>query len=86
MNMTTKESQRMAAALQSAIEHAGGVSALVDEINRITTDPVSRTTVYYWAKTRVPAERAVEIERALSGAIQRADLRPDLFNCGFADV
>lgn len=30
-------------------------------------------------KTRVTAERAVEIERATGGAVTRTDLRPDLF-------
>lgn len=29
--------------------------------------------------TKVPAERAVEIERATEGAVSRSDLRPDLW-------
>ncbi len=38
---------------------------------------VTPGAVWQWAASRVPAERAVEIERATG--IPRAELRPDLF-------
>lgn len=32
-----------------------------------------------WRKSRIPAERCVEIEIATNGAVTRAELRPDVF-------
>ena len=31
-------------------------------------------------KTRIPAERCIEIERVTEGVVMRFDLRPDLFS------
>jgi len=73
-------------AIDSAINDARGVQNLVDALNKVTHIPVTRTMVYYWRRTAIPAERAVELEKALSGRVARGDLRPDLFNCGFSDV
>ncbi len=47
---------------------------------------VDRSLVSQWlsGKTRITAERAVQIERTTNGAIRREDLRPDIFGplCG----
>lgn len=32
-----------------------------------------------WRRSRIPAERCVEIELATKGAVTRAELRPDVF-------
>jgi DNA-binding transcriptional regulator YdaS (Cro superfamily) len=42
---------------------------------------VDRSLVSQWlsGKTKVTAERAVQIERATNGAVTRAELRPDIF-------
>lgn len=62
--------------LQKAIEEAGSQSALAEKINR------AQGHVYYWlhhAKNGVPPDAAIEIEKALGGAVTRHDLRPDIF-------
>lgn len=43
---------------------------------------VSRSQMirYITGERRIPAERAIEIERASDGKIRREELRPDLFN------
>lgn len=38
---------------------------------------VNKSTVHYWERKRIPAERVLEVERATS--LSRHDLRPDLF-------
>src|SRR3954471_17204098 len=58
-------------ALERAIVEAGGVAALARAIN-VTPQAVSQ-----W--DRVPAERALAVEKATGGAITRHDLRPDLY-------
>lgn len=42
---------------------------------------VSQGLVWQWinGKTRVTAERAIQIETATGGKVDRASLRPDLF-------
>jgi len=56
-------------ALAEAALRVGGVAKLAEMLG------VSRQAVYKW--TRVPAERAPQIER-LTG-VSRAELRPDLY-------
>lgn len=56
--------------LREAIRCAGSMSALAEGIG------MSRQAIYGW-KTRIPAERVVDIERVTG--ISRAKLRPDLF-------
>ena len=65
--MTSAELVRKAAIL------VGSQSALADAIG------ASPAMVWQWADGRrpVPIERAVQIERATSGAVTRRDLRPD---------
>ena len=42
---------------------------------------VTQGLIWQWVngKARVPAERAVQLERATDGKVTRAELRPDLF-------
>src|SRR5579883_7076 len=58
-------------ALERAILEAGGVAALARAIN-VTPQAVSQ-----W--DRVPAERAIAVEKATEGRISRHELRPDLY-------
>jgi hypothetical protein len=58
-------------ALVRAIEEAGGVAELARKLS------ISSQAVSQW--DRVPAERALEVERATGGAVTRHDLRPDLY-------
>jgi DNA-binding transcriptional regulator YdaS (Cro superfamily) len=58
-------------ALSRAIEEAGGVAELARKLS------ISSQAVSQW--DRVPAERALEVERATGGAVTRHDLRPDLY-------
>ncbi len=58
-------------ALERAITQVGGVAALARAIN-VTPQAVSQ-----W--DRVPAERAIAVEKATDGKITRHDLRPDLY-------
>lgn len=43
---------------------------------------VTQGLVWQWLneRTRITAERAVQIEKATDGAVTRAELRPDLFS------
>jgi DNA-binding transcriptional regulator YdaS (Cro superfamily) len=41
---------------------------------------LKQSTVSYWAKTGIPAERAVEIETATDGEVPRWLCRPDLWS------
>lgn len=62
--------------LEKAIDLAGGQSALAGKINR------AQGHIYYWlhkSKNGCPPDVAIEIEIALSGAITRYELRPDIF-------
>lgn len=63
----------MATALENAIEAFGGSRRLAEALD------VVPMTVSQWKRRGVPAERAVEIERATGGKVTRYDLRPDLF-------
>lgn len=75
--MTNAEIAQMQSALARAIEHGQGLSALARRIG------VSRQAINNWRERGVPAERAVDIERALDGHVSRRELRPDIFsNCG----
>lgn len=64
-------------ALDKAIDHAGGVTALAEKLG------VRQSVVSNWrtrgVSPRVPAERCIAIEQATKGAVTRHDLRPDVF-------
>ncbi len=57
--------------LEKAIKAAGGESALARAIG------VTRQAVHGWAK--VPADRALAVERATDGRVRCYELRPDVF-------
>lgn len=63
-------------ALQSAIKHAGGPSALASTLG------ISSQAISQW--TRAPAERVLQIERAVDKKVTRSELRPDLYPEGEA--
>lgn len=49
--------------------------------------PATQGLVSQWERgTTIPAERAVEIERATGGEVSRSDLRPDLWPVGESEV
>lgn len=60
-------------ALKTAIENAGGQSALARKVG------CSQPTIWYWLNRlgQVPAERVVAVEAA--GHVPRFKLRPDLY-------
>jgi DNA-binding transcriptional regulator YdaS (Cro superfamily) len=59
--------------MKAALQQFGGQAGLARALN------LRQPSVWKWVHGRVPAERAVEIERATGGKISRAALRPDLF-------
>lgn len=63
--------------LNRAVALAGGQSQLARAIG----GGVTQQQVWNWLHRdkRLPGERAIQIERALKGAIRREELRPDLF-------
>src|SRR3954463_2924543 len=65
-------------ALERAITQVGGVAALARAIN-VTPQAVSQ-----W--DRVPAERALAVEKATEGRISRHDLRPVLSPAGLGQA
>lgn len=60
-----------AAALQKAIEAAGGAAALARELG------VTVQAVCGWRKC--PPKRAIAIERAIKGVVTREELCPEVF-------
>jgi DNA-binding transcriptional regulator YdaS (Cro superfamily) len=64
--------------IDRAIKLAGGLTELARRISEQTGKPISIQAIRKW-RENVPAERCPEIERAVDGAVTRADLRPDLW-------
>jgi DNA-binding transcriptional regulator YdaS (Cro superfamily) len=60
-------------AFKAVIEKVGSQNKLGDLIKR------SQSTISHWAKSGIPAEAAIEIERATDGKIPRWMCRPDLW-------
>ena len=62
-------------ALQRAVEHFGGQSALGRALER------RQSVIAYWLyhAREIPAAAAIAIEKATGGAVTRQELRPDLF-------
>lgn len=58
-----------------AIELVGGQTALAKACG------VSQQLVWHWLHVaeKIPAERAIDIERATDGKVSRGDIRPDLW-------
>ena len=59
--------------LKRAIEIAGSTTMLAKQIG------VSRQAVEKWEQNGVPADRALDIERVVGGAVKRHELRPELY-------
>lgn len=60
--------------LERAIQAVGSQQALADALG------IKSPSIAEWRKRgRIPAERAVEIERATDGAVTCHELRPDLW-------
>ena len=60
--------------VQVAAAVAGSQSKLARALN------VRPQSVHQWCETGVvPAKRAIQIERAVNGAVTRYELRPDLY-------
>jgi len=60
-------------ALKQAITAAGSMSALAAKLG------VTRQAIENWFERGIPAERVREVEEAVSGAVTRDSLRPDLY-------
>ena len=64
------------AALQRAIKVVGSQQKLAAAL----VPPIRQASVARWVKSgRVPAERAIAVERAAQGRVTRYELRPDLY-------
>lgn len=63
----------MSEAAQRAVELLGGVRATAAAMG------VSPAAVVKWKRTRVPAERVLELERAVESRVTRYQLRPDVY-------
>jgi len=70
---------QMTRALRRAADLAGGWTGLAQVLSQ-DGNRISKQAIHSWLYRGVPAERAVEIERVLKGAILREDLRPDLYD------
>lgn len=76
--ITKKYENRALQALTKAAKLAGSIAALGRLIN------VTPQSIHVWRRCkRCPAERAIQIEKALNGQVTRAELRPDLFADGY---
>ena len=71
-NLNSKQTKE---ALSRAIDAAGSQAVLAGKVG------VLQSTISKWLTGRVKltAERAVDIERAVSAKVSRRELRPDLF-------
>jgi DNA-binding transcriptional regulator YdaS (Cro superfamily) len=63
------------AGVQKAVNLVGGQTALAKLVG------VKQAHVWKWLRMeKIPAERAIEIERATGGRVTRQELRPDIFD------
>ncbi len=65
---------------EKVIEKVGSQCKLADLLG------IKQSTVSYWAKTGIPAERAVELENATGGLVPRSLARPDLWDAPFRGI
>lgn len=70
---------------RAAIIHGMTFTEYVDQHGQTATAAllgVSQGLVWQWVngKTRITAERAKQIEEATQGAVNRRDVRPDIFS------
>ena len=78
--LSEEQAKRMLAALYSATEYAGGWKELARMLSEHTGESISPQAVFRWTVKLMPAERAVDLEKATLGAVTRQNLRPDLFD------
>lgn len=61
-------------AIQKAVAIAGGQSSLARKLN------IRPQAVQKWCSSGVvPANRVIDVEKAVLGAVSRGELRPDLY-------
>jgi len=78
--MRVAHSTQMIRALQRAAGLSdNGWTGLAAALSKQGGKPISKQAVHAWLYRGVPAERAVQIERVLDGAVLREELRPDLY-------
>ena len=78
--LSEEQAKRMLAALDNAAQHAGGWAGLATLLSNYTGESITPQGVFRWTVKGVPAERAVDLEKATLGAVTRQDLRPDLYD------
>ena len=78
LQMTVAQAAQMAKALKRATTSAGGWTALARVLSH-DGPRITKQGVWSWQTRGIPAERAVQIERVLKGAVTRDELRPDIF-------
>lgn len=71
---TTTPFQRVCAACGTQAELLVRVNASLPAGEQITPQAVSK-----WARSGVPAERVLLVEKACGGAVTRYELRPDIY-------
>ena len=79
-HMSERQARRMLRAIDAAAEFAGGYDRLAAMLSRHYGQPITPQGIFRWTVKGVPAERAVQLERATGGAVLRQELRPDLFD------
>lgn len=63
----------------TGLEKAIGLAGTQDALAKLLGPKVKQGHVSYWLKNGVPANRAIEIEAALEGAVTREELCPEIF-------
>lgn len=70
----------MREALQRAVAAAGGQSELARRLAAITGRPIRQGHVWKWLRAgRIAHDMAIAAEQAVSQAVTRTELRPDLY-------
>lgn len=78
--MTARQATKATKALYRAAELGGGWKGLAGLISSHSGKNITPQAVFRWSIIGVPAERAVQVEEVLDGAVLRQELRPDIFD------
>lgn len=78
--LSAAQAKRMLRELDRAVDYAEGWSGLAALLSKHTGEPISPQALFRWSVNGIPAERAVELERATGGLVLRQNLRPDLYD------
>lgn len=62
-------------AIERAIQIAGGVTALAEKVGAKSPQVVNN----WRARGRIPADMVLKVEQATDGAVNRHELRPDIY-------